>query len=233
MDKRTSRAAHVPQHHPSITKERLGGATCFNAFFDADSKLTRIRVSARAPVIKIEAWTVPVGKHRVHFAEAVAAAVGSWEPINVGHSFGPSWSTHWVRISFAVPAEWVQPTLLFDPNCEALLYSAEGEPIQGITGGDSNEFRRNRRVEVALSKDMASGTTVLYAEVVCNSLFGVGRDGLINPPDPDRHFSLATCELIDIDCEGHGLFWDFVVVSTRGQGGAPSSCYVSCSRAAK
>ena len=209
MDPRASRAARTPQHHAAITRERIDKATSHLYLVAAESNLTRIRYSAKSPV-KLAVWRAPGLCRRLGFSEAISTVV--WDPVSEGHSFGPSWSTHWVRLEFRVPAEWPRPTLVFDPGCEALLYSADGEPLQGITGGDAHEFRGNRHVELSLTPSPELAAMTLYAEVACNGLFGAGRDGMINAPDPDRQFTLASCEVVNVDPVGHELFWDFVVV---------------------
>lgn len=35
----------------------------------------------------------------------------------------------------------------------------------------------------------------VYIEMAANGMFGVGKDGMINPPDPDRKFSLSMAEI--------------------------------------
>jgi len=51
----------------------------------------------------------------------------------------------------------------------------------------------------------------VFVEMAANEMFGCGKDGLINPPDPDRSFQLKSCGLVAIDLEGEGLFLDFKV----------------------
>ena len=35
--------------------------------------------------------------------------------------------------------------------------------------------------------------------MAANGMFGAGKDGMINPPDPDRHFSLSTVEVVVVN----------------------------------
>ena len=53
---------------------------------------------------------------------------------------------------------------------------------------------------------------VLYVEVAANGMFGVGRNGMINPPDPDRHFSLSLSEIAVFDQEVYNLIMDLTVI---------------------
>lgn len=76
---------------------------------------------------------------RIKFDEAVA---GKYVPCKVGDSFGPSWTTVWFRLEFAVPAEWRQESMVvlkWDSNSEAMVWSADGRCLQGLTGGTSND----------------------------------------------------------------------------------------------
>jgi alpha-mannosidase len=50
----------------------------------------------------------------------------------------------------------------------------------------------DRRIEYTLLKNAKGGETIdLFIEMACNGMFGVGQDGLINPPDENRQFLLA------------------------------------------
>ena len=45
----------------------------------------------------------------------------------------------------------------------------------------------------------------LYIEVACNGMFGVGSNGMINPPDPNRTFTLEQAELATFDRQADTL----------------------------
>lgn len=88
----------------------------------------------------------------------------------------------------------------FDPGCEAMIYTTDGTPLQGmlsspvfparywlkcapvgITGG----FGGDRRVEYIIPPAARkSGTHSFIAEATCNGMFGVPWNGdTIQPPD--------------------------------------------------
>lgn len=52
-------------------------------------------------------------------------------------SFGPSWSTHWFKIIVTVPDELEALPAVFqwDMDSEGLVWSTDGIPLQGLTGG--------------------------------------------------------------------------------------------------
>lgn len=69
----------------------------------------------------------------------------------------------------------------FDPGCEAMVYTPEGTPLQGITGG----FGGDRRVDHIIPRDAVKrGTYEIVVESSCNGMFGVPWNGdTIAPPD--------------------------------------------------
>jgi alpha-mannosidase len=94
------------------------------------------------------------------------------------------WSTYWMKICIDVPVEWtgLPVTLLVDPSAEALIWSSNGTPLQGITGGNGDD----RHIDYPLIDTCVGGERIdLYIEVACNGLFGCG-DFLIGAPDKNR-----------------------------------------------
>lgn len=69
----------------------------------------------------------------------------------------------------------------FDPGCEAMVFTTDGTPLQGITGGNGGD----RRVEhIIPRKSVEKGTYELVIESSCNGMFGVPWNGdTIAPPD--------------------------------------------------
>jgi alpha-mannosidase len=208
----------VPGHHPAITRERLDKALNPLYLRDADTNLCDIRYSASCPVSIGHLPVLPTHS-RPLFKDVVPAAMESnlFVPIEIGHTFGPSWSTHWLRVDFEIPEPWhgTESTVhfRFDSNCEAMLYSADGQPLQGFTGGDKDSYRGNRRAEFDLKAlAFCCRTATVFIEVACNGLFGCGGGSMISAPEERRTFSLAQCDLALLSKEGDGLFWDFVVL---------------------
>ena len=70
-------------------------------------------------------------------------------------------------------------------GCEALIW-IDGHPAQGLTGNaDGHQARK--------SFPITTPTATLWLEVACNGMFGVGRDGMINAPDPTRYCWAPGC----------------------------------------
>lgn len=122
-------------------------------------------------------------------------------------SFGPSWSTHWFVIETTLPLHWKAHEVHFrwNSNCEALIYNGDGCPVQGLTGGDGCDVRS----EFIITKSALGGEKIkLYIEMACNGMFGVGENGLINPPNPNREFSVHLCEFAVFNREAWSLVQD-------------------------
>ncbi|KAL9934910.1 hypothetical protein V8E36_005986 [Tilletia maclaganii] len=162
--------------------------------------------SDSAPVIlELGRWDPPAGT-KPNFKEATAKDK-KYVPLKKGDRFGPSWTNHWVKFVFEVPKDWREEEdvqIEFDPSCEALIYSSDGIALQGITGGHGED----RRVDYPLTKQWRKGKNTFYIEVSCNGMFGqsVGFD---KDPDPDRHFTLASADIVVKDPLAWGLKWDF------------------------
>lgn len=195
------RAVRVPLIR-SVTERRLNefvGGQFGN--YNLASLLFKERTDD-AKYVQIERWTPPAGS-KPSFDEAKKQ---KYEPAKKGIKFGPSWTNHWLRLKITVPSkwrseDWVQ--LEFDPGCEAMIFSKDGEPLQGITGG----FEDNRRVDFPLKPDQRSGV-VFYAEVTANGMFGLPSDGS-GDPDPNRFFPLDSCDIVVKRPEAWKLMWDF------------------------
>lgn len=100
--------------------------------------------------------------------------------------------------------EWLQ--LEFDPSCEALIFNEKGEAVQGITGG----FGGDRRVDLPIKKEwLKKDEILLYVEISCNGMFGVDYTGNGSDPDPNRYFSLNSCDLVIKRPSVWGLMYDY------------------------
>ncbi|KAJ2159106.1 Glycoside hydrolase, 38 vacuolar alpha mannosidase [Coemansia sp. RSA 552] len=196
------------QKHPSITLGRIARFLAPGYWEDVNihASLYEARVNG-PPHIKLEAWSAP-GQERPAFEHAVTQ---DFVPIEVGHSFGPSWTTHWVRVTVKIPQdlEGKQVRLLFDPSCEALVWSAKGEPLQGITGGGGD----TRHVDLILTNKAQSDEPkrVLYLEVACNGLFGNGGN-CVNPPVETKQFRLTTVDLAVYNADAWALYYDMEIL---------------------
>lgn len=141
------------------------------------------------------------------------AVKNEFRPTRKGDSFGPSWSTHWFRVTIRrIPESWSdheRVQLEFDLP-EGLVYADDGTPLQGLTGGNGIE----RRVDFILPPSIRSkgGPHVLYIEVSANGMFGVGNGSTIQPPDPGRYFSLNSADLVAPNMLAWRLLWDFWII---------------------
>ncbi|EFA80368.1 alpha-mannosidase [Heterostelium album PN500] len=133
-----------------------------------------------------------------------------YEACTVGRSFGPSWATYWFKLDIEVPStmKGKEVHLLWNSNSEALIWR-DGVPIQGLTGGTWVD----KRIEFKLTNNSSGNEKYhLMVEMACNGMFGVGKDGLINPCDPDKTFALSKCELAVFDNECYQLYTYFTML---------------------
>jgi alpha-mannosidase len=121
------------------------------ASFTKNHQLGGMVYKQKGVAVELAAWAAP---DRVAFAAAVNAK-NKFEPIKVGHSFGPAWSTHWVKVDFTLPAEWKggEVHLLWDSNSEETVWTPEGVVMQGMNGSTGED----RRAEVVVTYKAAGG----------------------------------------------------------------------------
>lgn len=133
-----------------------------------------------------------------------------WKSTTKGASFGPSWSTHWFKITAKVPDDWLdeeQVLLNWDCDNEGLVYTTEGEPLQAFTGG-------GERTDFILPKKWyEDGKEFLfYIEISCNGMFGCSTGDVIDPPDPNRYFTLKTADLLVPNLDARRLRVDYLEI---------------------
>ncbi|PHH60418.1 hypothetical protein CDD81_1696 [Ophiocordyceps australis] len=166
------------------------------------AKLYNGRVSGK-PHVKLYVWSAP-GQERPSFNDAVSH---EFKETRTGASFGPSWTTHWFRLHLTVPKEMMKEELVvleWDANNEAMVWSHDGMPLQGLTGGDE-------RIEWIIPKAMRDGKEhVIYIEMACNGMFGNAPSGRpsIAPPAPDRYFSLSKANIAAPNVPARALYFD-------------------------
>ncbi|KAJ3175511.1 Alpha-mannosidase 2C1 [Geranomyces variabilis] len=180
------------QKHRDITVSRIQSFLAGNHQF-ADVGLASALVESRySDAVCLSVFAVP-NVQRIPFSEAIK---GKFSPVKVGHVLEPVWSTHWFNVKIKIPSALAgkEVDLVFDPGCEGLIWSTDGEPLMGITGANNGD----RHVDFRLSSK-ASGKETLefYIEVSCNGMFGAGAggNGSIQPPEASRKYTLQTCEL--------------------------------------
>ena len=132
-----------------------------------------------------------------------------FETTHVGAWFGPSWSTHWIKVELRVPSELQNKEHLelhWDAGNEGLIWTTDGEPIQGLTGGD--------RIEWVIPKTFRDGKFhTIYIEMACNAMFGNPAGGdIIQPPNMNRYFQLNTADIVAVNLEARALRIDFWII---------------------
>lgn len=119
-------------------------------------------------LVKLQVWSAP-GLTKPSFQEAMKQ---SFKYAQKGDSFGPSWTNHWWKVTLTIPEYWQQYERVqfeFDPGCEAMIYSTDGVPLQGITGG----YGGDRRVEYIIPAGARkAGRHEFVVESSCNGMFG-------------------------------------------------------------
>ncbi|KAI8597961.1 glycosyl hydrolases family 38 N-terminal domain-containing protein, partial [Dissophora ornata] len=196
-----------PRFLRSITLDRAAKFTS-EEFYSDINLCSQLYKARSTDAIELSFHSVPALK-RITFEEAIQL---NYEPTSTGRTFGPSWSTHWFKLKITVPREWAgEPVdLVWDSSSEAMIWSMDGVPRQGLTGDKGND----RRVDYQLLKKAQGGEFIeLYIEMACNGMFGAGKNGLINPPDEKRQFLLAQVEILVRNKAAWSLFYDMEIIS--------------------
>ncbi|CAG8450748.1 8086_t:CDS:10, partial [Ambispora leptoticha] len=201
-------ASEFPRLVRGITVERLDKFTSKDFFADVNlfSALYKKRTDDFKHV-RLQVHSVQ-GLKRIPFDEAIKK---EFRPASVGDSFGPSWSTHWFHIVVNVPNNWVDEEVqfLWNSDNEGLIWSKDGVPLQGLTGGGGLD----RRVEYILTPRSKGGEKFeFYIEMACNGMFGVGDNGLINAPDPRKYYTIREAALAVPNKAAWELWYDFQII---------------------
>lgn len=95
----------------------------------------------------------------------------------------------------------------WDANNEGLVWSEDGIPLQGLTGG-------GERIEWVLPESFRDGKQhVFYIEMACNKMFGNAPGGdTIQPPIPNQYYTLNTAKIAAINLEARALYIDFWII---------------------
>eukprot|EP00731_Ephydatia_muelleri_P024288 Em0016g559a len=194
------------QKHWRATQERVEKYISDTYFTDVN--LRGRLYSANAPLRRLR-WHKAVTPTTY---DAAVAALESAPDVEVSSvCIGPAWSTHWFRCEVCVPAEWVGKHIRFcwDSGCEAMIWY-QGKAVQGLTGSaDGNQMR----TDFTLVKCAQGGETfVLYLEAAANGMFGTGHNGLINPPDPKKCYSVTRVEIAVFEEVVNELLLDLAVL---------------------
>lgn len=156
--------------------------------------------------VNLSVYSVP-DLQRPSFEEATSH---EFSPTSTGAAFGPSWSTHWFRIRVTIPQHMLKKERLefhWDANNEGLVWSEDGRPLQGLTGG-------GERIEWILPDEWRDGKEhVFYIEMACNGMFGNAPGGdTIQPPEPHKYYTLSKAQITAVNLEARALFYDFWII---------------------
>jgi len=130
--------------------------------------------------------------------------------VSIGQDFTPTWSTHWFKVVVKIPDSWDgrEVHLRWNSNSEALLLSSDGEPLQGLTGSPEHQNREEFIISKCWNASRNESEMVYYVEMSCNSMFGAGKGGFIDPPDPNRKFNLQRADVSVFDRRAYQLWID-------------------------
>lgn len=200
-------AGPVGQQIRNIYRERLGIFTGGGQYEAQNlrAKMYEGRASG-GDSVKLLVYSPP-DLSRPVFKEAIK---NEFKPTRVGESFGPGWATHWFKIQIKIPEGLLKKEHLefhWNANNEGLVWTEDGEPLQGLTGGGDRE-------EWILPKAFLDGKEhTFYIEMACNGMFGNPTGGdTIQPPDPNIYFQLQTADIVAVNLEARALFIDFWII---------------------
>ncbi|KAI8885832.1 glycoside hydrolase family 38 protein [Backusella circina FSU 941] len=154
-----------------------------------------------SPHVTLQVYSVPDLK------DAVAQ---EFKDFKMGdHNFGPSWSTHWFKVVATISKELHHQVVVFqwDMGCEGMIWTTDGVPLQGLTGGTDQA-----RHEYVLTNKAKEGEKFeFYVEAACNGMFGVGaNDAMV--ADPNRYFNLDKADLVVPNQPMQDLYHDLTVI---------------------
>ena len=95
----------------------------------------------------------------------------------------------------------------WDANNEGLIWTEDGHPLQGLTGG-------GERTEWIIPDPWRDGKQhTFYIEMACNGMFGNAPGGdSIQPPDPNKYFQLSTARITSVNLTARQLYVDFWII---------------------
>lgn len=197
----------VGQWIPNLYKDRINQFTGGGQYekYNLNAMMYEGKASGE-PHVKLSVWDAP-DLSRPTFKEATSH---EFKKTEVGAWFGPSWSTHWFKVVLTVPSELRDKQLLelhWDANNEGMVWTDDGKPLQGLTGG-------NERVEWILPDSFRDGKEhTIYIEMACNGMFGNAAGGdSIQPPDPNKYFQLSRAEIVAVNPDARQLYIDIWII---------------------
>lgn len=153
-------------------------------------------------------WSTP---NRVSFDEASKRP--DYVKTCVGAQFGPTWTTCWFKVVIDIPNKWCgrEVHLRWDSESEALLFTTDGKPLQGLSGGVSHQERHTFTITPSASVSCLHHE--FFIEMACNHIFGAGSPTMISAPDPKKMFTLKKADIAVYDREVDGLVTDLQLLT--------------------
>jgi len=110
----------------------------------------------------------------------------------------------------------------WDSNTEGMVYTEEGEAVQGLTGG-------GERVEWIFPEQWRKDgrNHVFYVEIACNGMFGNAVGDIIQPPNPHRTFKLKEADIVVPNLEAWALYIDYWILGDASRE-FPDDSWVGC-----
>lgn len=143
---------------------------------------------------------------RIPFSDAREST--SYVKTSVGAQFGPTWTTCWFKVVIDIPNKWCgkEIHLRWDSGSEALIWSTDGKPLQGLSGGVGHQERLF--FVLTPSASVSCLHHEFFIEMACNDLFGAGSPTMISAPNPDKMFTLKKADIAVYDREVDSLVTD-------------------------
>ncbi|XP_071529830.1 alpha-mannosidase 2C1-like [Panulirus ornatus] len=141
MDDDVKASMHKHRH---TTLERLEKYISENHFQDVNLRGKLYPFSKE--IDRLYHWSMPDGQGAWEQWSFRQVITQDFRPANIGESFGPLWSTHWFRIEVTIPDSWKgqQVWLRWNSQAEAMLWSMNGEPLQGLSpSGPHQRMKRD------------------------------------------------------------------------------------------
>ncbi|XP_068208196.1 alpha-mannosidase 2C1-like [Palaemon carinicauda] len=166
------------------------------------------------PIEKIWHWALPGGEGKWEKFPFSSIVGQNFTPTKVGESFGPTWSTHWFKLEVMIPENWMgqEVWLRWKSQSEAMVWSESGSPLQGLSTGVEKQMRSGYRISECWKPTERRLPLVYYIEMSCNNMFGAGKNGMINPPDENKTFTLEMAEICTLDKQVRKLLLDLDVL---------------------
>lgn len=178
--------------------------------FEKVNLLGRLYSDTRA--VTLSHWALPGGEGAWQgwsFSEIISQP---FTPTSIGQEFGPTWSTHWFKVEYEIPEEWVGQEVRFRwaTGSEASVWSVDGKLLQGLSTGTGHQMRPD--YILTKSYEGGGGPFVFYIEMAANRLFGAGDGDDITPPNPDKYYKLTRAEIASVNTQVYKLTRDLEVL---------------------